>query len=639
MHDQEPSESTDFVERSYAIYYVLAAVGAPLLIGAYLLFGGSTTSKQSTSKTEAEHPAQIVREELNKSTEINTCRDALTRISQLLNQRVDGNAPRPSTGDRGDSVRKLFDLRDDEWAEVNNNAFTLLDGHYLVAAFLLRDAAASFTRDGALINATPLQRAEIAFAWTVRQVRLQEARDGIPLPVEIVLHRGSGTPLERALVFLELLRQFDVPGCLLATEEPGAGPFPLWTCGALDGQDIYLFDPRMGTAVPGSNGSGVATLAAAQSQPDLLKQLSADDARYDVTAEQAKKARVYLAPPLSALAPRISFLEKVLQDPELAAPVINARLSVDAAQLCQQFEKALAMTGQKDHPAVRSWPPAVRALRTLLPVEEGGLDKSKPPRMSLLRATVIPIQRFPPIIHNEMGKVYERLFEQFAGRFMSLYFEPQQPRDLLLRGHFNEASRPLTALRRETIDQKKRLEENPEMFGRVRESLDSVLKAQVDLQRAQRLAGDDPQNPAFVAASEKWEGAWKQGQVWLDALVNGAAAGPLGQEVNYQLALVKHEQAERLQLRLDNTGRAAQATAGETDARRAWQNAADSWGIYLQEYADAPTAPAARFNACRVQLMLGERESAVDLLKDLSKLTDLEKVGRLALARKLEQKK
>jgi hypothetical protein len=221
-------------------------------------------------------------------------------------------------------------------------------------------------------------------------------------------------------------------------------------------------------------------------------------------------------------------------------------------------------------------------------------------------------------------------------------------------------------MRRDTIDQKKRWEENPEMPASVRRALDNLLKAQFDLQTAQRQAGGDSQNPALVAARERLEGVWKQGQMWLDALVFGAAAGPMGQELNYQLALVKHEQAERLQLRLDQAVRAAQAPANELDeARLAWQNAADSWAIYIQENPESPMAPAARFHSSRVHWRLSElharqasdanlppdereaairarqaaREAALDLLRDLSKLTDLEKVGRLALARKLDQKK
>ena len=72
---------------------------------------------------------------------------------------------------------------------------------------------------------------------------------------------------------------------------------------------------------------------------------------------------------------------------------------------------------------------------------------------------------------------------------------------------------------------------------------------------------------------------------------------------------------------------------------RLWQTAADWWTTYLKEYAGAPTAPAARLQASRAWLMLGERDAARDLLGDHSKLTDLEKLGRIILTRQIAEKK
>jgi hypothetical protein len=639
MNDHEPPEP---VEQARAMYYVLSVIVGVIVLVLYLVFGGSGTSVTQTKKSSVrEDPLQIAREGLNKSGDLNTCRAALTQVNQVLGRQGPGAALR-LPADQAEFVRKRFELKDDEWAEVSNDTFTLLDGHYLETALLFRDVAASFTRDGVLTSAQALPRAQAAFAWAVRQVRLQEGRDEAdPLPVAYVLRRGFGTPLERALVFLELLRQFEVPGCLVTVREPGASGFPLWTCGALVGRDIYLFDPRMGIPLPGPKGAGVATLADVQKEPDLLNQLSAGDAdRYDVTAEQAGKARIYLALPLSALAPRMRYLERVLQDPDVSAPVVAGRFGVDAVQLFQQFEDAQAATGARDCPAVRAWPPAARSLRAVLPADEGGLDDGKRPRWMMMRAAMIPIQSFPPIVDRNKGEVFNILFEKFSKPFIAFYFDPQQPRDLLLRGHFAEATPPLIKLRRDTMEHRARLTGNPEMADAVRAALDNVVKARAEFQIAERQAGGDPRNAAFVEARGRWEDAWKESQAWLEALIDGAAAGPLGQEVNYQLALVKHEQAERLQLRVDNPSRASQASGDESDsAGRAWQNAADCWTIYLQEYADSSNAPAARFHAYRVHSMLGDRDTAQNLLQDLSKLSDFEKVGRHFLARHLEQKK
>src|SRR5262249_5974566 len=77
---------------------------------------------------------------------------------------------------------------------------------------------------------------------------------------------------------------------------------------------LSLFAPRLGLPLPGPGGSGVATLAAVQKKdaPALAQLDFGPDARYDVTAEQAAGAEVHLAPPLSALAPRMQYLQEQL---------------------------------------------------------------------------------------------------------------------------------------------------------------------------------------------------------------------------------------------------------------------------------------------------------------------------------------
>src|SRR5262249_55968653 len=123
------------------------------------------------------------------STDLITWRDALAQINQLLGQQEKaGDAARPTPTAPAEWLRDRFKLRNDEWAEISSDAFTLLDGHHLETALLLRDAEASFTRDGGLPAGQPLARAEAAFAWSVRQVRLQEGPDDtLPLPVGFVL--------------------------------------------------------------------------------------------------------------------------------------------------------------------------------------------------------------------------------------------------------------------------------------------------------------------------------------------------------------------------------------------------------------------------------------------------------------------
>jgi len=375
----------------------------------------------------------------------------------------------------------------------------------------------------------------------------------------------------------------------------------------------------------------------------LLQQLSTDKASpYDITPEQARKARVYVALSLSALAPRMRYLERILQDPEVTAPVVHVRFGVNVAELFAQLDKALA--GQNDHPPVQAWSPAARILRRPLPKDEGGAEKDQQ-RWMLTRLSVIPLEQFPKALPRDKGAVTQALIERFGTPFLTLLLDPQQPRDNVLRGRFTEASRALTNCRHDLKKQKERLHATPNLLAQVDEAVRDIINAEGQLQRFQREAGAGAaQSPAGQQLQKQREEVWKKGLNTIDVLIEGTAAVPLGLEVNFLLALAMHEQAERLQLRVDDAARAGKPAAGAEETRRAcrsaWQNAADWWSTYLEEYADAPTAPAARFHASRAHRMLGEREAAIGLLRDVSgKLTDLEKVAHLYLARQLEQKK
>jgi hypothetical protein len=644
MSDQVSPEHAESVQRGPLRYYLYAGIALAILILLYSIFAGSGGSvAPPRDNTVREDPVQTARMNLNKATDLITCRDALSQINQRFNKQPMGAEARLSAAD-ADFLKQRLELKDDEWREISSDTFTLLDAHHLETAFLLRDAAASFTRDGALTNLPLLQRAVLAFDWSVRQVRLQEDRETDPLPVGFVLRRGYGTALERALVFLALLQQFEVPGCLIARQEALGNAFPLWCCGVLVEGDIYLFDPRMGLPLPGSKGNGIATLAGARTDPTVLQQLALDDShQYDVTAEQAQKARLYIAVPLSALAPRMRALEKTLQDPDVAAPIIHGRLAADAVQLTQQFDAALAKTDNKDRVPVQTWPAASRALRSFLPAEEGGIDRGQ--RANLFRLQLIPLRDFPPQITRNMGYIHEMLLQKFGAPFLSLWFDPQQPRDLIIRGHFREASRSLTGTRQEALKQAARLKATVDLNENLKKVLTRLIEAQAQFQIAQRSAGQAAaNNPAVQQAQAARDAAFKDAQPWLDILIEGHAARPLGEEVNYQLALAKHEEAERLQLRADEAVRLKKPRdVDPVDPQAAWQNAKDWWATYIQEYADAPTIPCARSHAARTRLMIGERDAALDLLRDLSdttgKLTDLEKLGRLYLVRELDRKK
>src|SRR5262249_4036985 len=157
------------------------------------------------------------------------------------------------------------------------------------------------------------------------------------LPPSYVLRRGYGSGLERAYVFLALLQQLGIDGCLVGppdtAEKPSyfvpTGPDgkpltagakgPFWAVGARVGADVILFEPWRGERFHG-------TLAALKANPDPLKPWF-DDKAWGVTPDDIKKGAVFLAAPVSALAPRMELLESKLR---AEAPV---RLAIPPGKL------------------------------------------------------------------------------------------------------------------------------------------------------------------------------------------------------------------------------------------------------------------------------------------------------------------
>src|SRR5205807_6924960 len=202
-----------------------------------------------------------------------------------------------------------FSLDDGELAEVGRTTFTPLDAHYFEQCILIHEAVRSLRLD----KLAPLDQAAAGFAWTMRQVQLRE-RPGDALAVDFVLRRGHGSSLERALVFLAVLQQLGIDGCMLTVPgKPGEPAVRYWIPGALVNHEIYLFDTRLGMPLPGPKGQGIASLGQVRSDPEALRQLQVDDKTpYDVSQDQARRADVNVAVDLSALAPRMRYMQERL---------------------------------------------------------------------------------------------------------------------------------------------------------------------------------------------------------------------------------------------------------------------------------------------------------------------------------------
>jgi hypothetical protein len=649
----------------------LVAVG---LVGLALLFAVGLLLVRPRENVNRNHPSGAepqnedeldqAREILAKAPDNRACRSALQQLNVHLDQQPQLR-PEPLSEEQR---RLLLDpaqlgLDRDEMAEVENPNFTLLDDHYLELCFLLSDAARSLELRGL----SEPEQAAAAFAWVMRQVRLV-SRDEELLAPEFILHRGWGTARQRALVFASLLAQLGIPGCVLAPPGGDGGSLDLWACGALvkvpgGTQDVLLFDPRLGLPLPGGKAAAPelarafrlalpvpvpgdvqpASLAALRRQPDLLKALATDDRHsYDVTAERVGRSRVYAVALLSALAPRLKYLQE-----ELPAARADVRLTADPAAVLAAWQEACRLPGGPA-PRVSFWKEAARAQLAFWPPELGGNDKSGIYGRKLRE--VIPSYALPQFKDLE-GAPNQRLRDRFLETCAILVPEPGMPADLMQHGRFDEAAQVLVQVRDKVRERKARLAAAVDLGTKIQEWSGKILEAQANYNVAAEAAPRDPSARAALGpAKAQLDQAWKEAEDSIMILVDGRAAEVQLPEVTYVLALCKQEQAERLQMALDrDRARGQEVNPDDVKAaQEAWADAGSWWDLYGDDLgtaasgpAPAPhrgSAPAARLLHARAGQALGETDAARRLLEDVSgDLTALEQTARLYLARRLRK--
>lgn len=122
------------------------------------------------------------------------------------------------------------------------------------------------------------------FDWTIRNLQLLPFQLGpdeqLYMPGALRTPRmaallGVGDVWERARVFIQLCRQAEIDAVMLALTPDQAGQQPLpWLPAVRLGGKLYLFDTKLGLPVPGPGGEGIATLAEARSQAEVLENLS-----------------------------------------------------------------------------------------------------------------------------------------------------------------------------------------------------------------------------------------------------------------------------------------------------------------------------------------------------------------------------
>jgi hypothetical protein len=199
-----------------------------------------------------------------------------------------------------------------------------------------------------------LTRVRRLFDWVVRHVELVPAGSlSVPerglaqaqaRPYDVMLRgmatEGPGDWSERGWLFVALCRQLGIDaGLLTYTPRRQKEPVP-WVCAILVGDKAYLFDTRIGLAIPGPGGDGVATLDDVLADRKVLDRLDLpgqspySTSRADLLASPTKIGVLIDSSP-GYLSPRMGLLQRELRGKD------RTILFRDPAEQSEAFAKVL----------------------------------------------------------------------------------------------------------------------------------------------------------------------------------------------------------------------------------------------------------------------------------------------------------
>ena len=191
--------------------------------------------------------------------------------------------------------------------------YRLPDAWYLQESVWLRDISNGARGD----QFEDLAVAQRLFDWTVRNIQLEPdaaecTRENYHRPYETLL-LSRGQAVDRAWIFLLLARQQGLDVVLLGLSDAGGKVPSPWLPALFANGELYLFDCRLGLAIPGPDGRGVATLAQVMTDPQLLRRLDLDDEHpYSVGPENLKHVVAFIEGSPSNLSRRMALVESRL---------------------------------------------------------------------------------------------------------------------------------------------------------------------------------------------------------------------------------------------------------------------------------------------------------------------------------------
>lgn len=557
----------------------------------------SKPPQQPQTETETKGPASdpwgATGAKLKRDTEPAAVRAALAALNSEVGSGTGEKLPAASDAQL-DALAALVPLSAADRDELRGSVFTAHDPAYLADCFYLRDCARALELDAL----PPEARADRAFAWVCRQVYLNPwllpAGDAAlvttALPPTTVLRRGFGSAYERMTVFLALLQQLDLDGCLIGGAKLGPllQPFtpnipakataaealaavrasvprgPFWAAGVRIGNDVRLYDPWRGTPSP-------MPLSQLRANPDAAKDWFAEPANAGkITPDDARAATVYLAVPVNALSPRMAAFEAKL----------GAQLGVKAAYDLKALD---ARRAAYTDPKPAFWNPPNdnfaygRCSRTFLPLEQGGTAAGGTGGRlyDLAMREQIPASAFAFDDRLTARGAQSRLQTVAVGTLGVSFIEPPNMRERLQRGRYADAAREAVGKQEQFSAGLERLrtQDAAARAAQITAWVSEVNAAYNDLARAELDRDPAGQARAQAAIEQGWKAP---PAVWL---VDRASAEVGRAEAALVLALCKHEQAERAQTRADGAPKDA---ARALEAKSAWASATAAWRTYDQ---------------------------------------------------------
>jgi hypothetical protein len=251
-------------------------------------------------------------------------------------------------------------------------------------------------------------------------------------------------------------------------------------------------------------------------------------------------------------------------------------------------------------------------LRSFLPVEEGGTDKTH--RREQVIRDMVPWNVLPRSVLEVPGQPGKILLEAFARQLLGFYMEPKMPRDLVLRGRYEEAISQLVKLRESLRAQRSAVPSEADFEARLANWQERATAVYADLLRAEELAKSGTGQAALSSAQANVSAFWKE-NVHILVMLHSLAAAPLNTEATYLLALTKQEQAERATADGAGQGGKPAAATGELKRQEAWKAAAEWWETFLEEFPLAPATAEARVLRARALEQLGQKDAAAALLQ------------------------